>query len=187
MRKLILAAAVLTLPANAVLAESYTIDPEHTFPHFAVSHLGFSTMHGRFDKTSGKLELDIPKKTGSVEIVVDATSVDTAHAKRDQHLKSPDFFNTGEFPEIKFKSTKVNFTGDKVTSVDGDLTIMKTTKPITLTVTSMLCAVHAMSKKNVCGFDATGKIKRSDFGVNYALPAVGDDIALTLEVEAVKN
>jgi polyisoprenoid-binding protein YceI len=187
MRKFILAAAVIALPTSAALADSYTIDPEHTFPNFTISHLGFSTMHGRFDKTSGKLDLDMQKKTGSVEIVIDATSVDTGHAKRDQHLKSPDFFNTGEFPEIKFKSTKVTFTGDKVTSVDGELTIMKTTKPVTLTVTSMLCAVHAMSKKNVCGFDATTKIKRSDFGVNYALPAIGDEVALALEVEALKN
>lgn len=187
MRKLILAAAVFALPTPAVLADSYTIDPEHTYPHFAVSHLGFSTMHGRFNKTSGKLEMDVAKKTGSVEILIDTSSIDTGHAKRDQHLKSPDFFNAGESPEIKFKSTKVSFTGDKVTSVDGDLTIMKTTKPITLTVTSMHCGVHPMNKKNVCGFDATGKIKRSDFGINYALPAVGDEVALTLEVEAIKN
>lgn len=187
MRKSILAAAILALPGGVVLADSYTIDPEHTFPNFTVSHLGFSTMHGRFNKTSGKLELDMQKKTGSVEVVIDATSVDTAHAKRDQHLKSPDFFNTAEFPEIKFKSTKVTFSGEKVIEVDGNLTIMKTTKPVTLTVTSMLCAVHAMSKKNVCGFDATTKIKRSDFGVNYGLPAVGDEVALSLEVEAIKN
>lgn len=186
MRKLILA-AVIAAPTNVVLADSYTLDPEHTYPNFAVSHLGFSTMHGRFNKSSGKLEMDVAKKTGSVEIVIDAASIDTGHAKRDQHLKSPDFFNAGEFPEIKFKSTKVTFTGDKVTAVDGDLTILKATKPVTLTVTSMYCGVHAMNKKNVCGFDATAKIKRSDFGINYALPAVGDDVALTLEVEAIKN
>jgi len=187
MRKLLLAAVVVALPTSAALADSYTIDPEHTFPNFAISHLGFSTLHGRFNKSSGKLNLDMQKKTGSVEIVIDATSVDTAHAKRDQHLKSPDFFNAAEFPEIKFKSTKAIFTGDKLTSVEGDLTIMKATKPVTLTVTSMLCAVHAMSKKNVCGFDATAKIKRSDFGVNYALPAISDEVALTLEVEAIKD
>jgi len=187
MRKLLLAAVVIALPTSAALADSYTIDPEHTFPNFAISHLGFSTLHGRFNKSSGKLNLDMQKKTGSVEIVIDATSVDTAHAKRDQHLKSPDFFNAAEFPEIKFKSTKAIFTGDKLTSVEGDLTIMKATKPVTLTVTSMLCAVHAMSKKNVCGFDATTKIKRSDFGVNYALPAISDEVALTLEVEAIKD
>ena len=186
MRKLILA-AVIALPTNVVLADSYTIDPEHTYPNFMVSHLGFSTMHGRFNKSSGKLEMDVAKKTGSIEIVIDAASIDTGHAKRDQHLKSPDFFNAGEFPEIKFKSTKVTFTGDKVTSVDGNLTILKTTKPVTLTVTNMYCGVHAMNKKNVCGFDATAKIKRSDFGINYALPAIGDDVALNLEVEAVKN
>ncbi len=187
MRKLILAAAVIALPTNVALAESYTIDPEHTFPNFTVSHVGFSTMHGRFNKSSGKLALDAAKKTGSVEITIDAASIDTAFAKRDQHLKSPDFFNAGEFPNITFKSTKVTFTGDKVTSVDGDLTIMKTTKPVTLTVTSMKCDVNPFNKKFACGFDANGKIKRSDFGINYGLPAVGDDVGLMLEVEAIKD
>lgn len=187
MRKLALGLAVAMIPMGAAMADSYTIDPDHTYPIFTVSHLGFSTMHGRFNKTSGKLEMDVAKKTGSVEITIDAASVDTAHAKRDEHLRSPDFFNAKEHPNITFKSTKATFTGDKVTAVDGNLTIMGTTKPVTLTVTSMKCDVHPMNKKNVCGFDATAKLKRSDFGMKYGLPAIGDDVTLILELEAVKN
>ncbi len=187
MRKLILAAAVIALPTSAAWADNYTIDPEHTYPNFAISHLGFSTLQGRFNKSSGKLVMDVAKKTGSVEITIDATSLDTAHEKRDKHLKSPDFFNAGEFPQITFKSTKTTFTGDKVTAVDGNLTIMKATKPVTLTVTSMKCDIHPFNKKSVCGFDATTKIKRSDFGINYGLPAIGDDVTLMIEVEAIKD
>lgn len=187
MRKLTLALAAVALPVSAVMADNYTIDPPHTYPYFTVSHVGLSTMHGRFNKTSGKLSLDIAKKTGSVDIVIDAGSIDTSFAKRDEHLRSPDFFNAGEFPQITFKSTKVTFSGDTVTSVDGNLTIMKTTKPVTLTVSAMKCDVNPFGKKFTCGFDASTKIKRSDFGINYGLPAIGDDVGITLEMEAVKD
>lgn len=183
MRKVLL--LTLLLPFSAFGA-SYTIDPAHTFPHFKISHLGFSTMMGRFNKTEGKLDFDEAKGTGSVEITIDANSVDTAHEKRDKHLRSQDFLNTTEFPTITFKSTKASIKGGKGT-VDGNITIMGVTKPITLNVTAMKCGVHPFSKKDMCGFDATAKLKRSDFGVKYGLPAIGDEMELIFEVEAVKN
>jgi polyisoprenoid-binding protein YceI len=187
MRKLVLATALLTLPLSAALAaDSYTIDPAHTFPHFTINHLGFSTMHGRFDSTKGKITIDKANNTGSVDIVIDARSVDTAFKKRDEHLRSPDFLNVGEFPEITFKSTKVTLNGGTAT-VKGNLTLLGTSKPVTLDVNNMKCGVHPFSKKEVCGFNATAAIKRSDFGVKYGLPAIGDDMNLTFEVEAVKN
>jgi polyisoprenoid-binding protein YceI len=187
MRKLVLGLAAATLPWGVATADSYTIDESHTYPHFSISHVGFSTMHGRFNKTTGKMELDTTKKTGSVEITIDAASIDTSHAKRDEHLRSPDFFNAKEHPTITFKSTKANFSGDKISSVDGSLTIMGVTKPVTLTVTSMKCDMNPFSKKYTCGFDANTKIKRSDFGVNYGLPGIGDDVTITLELEAIKS
>jgi len=183
MRKVLL--LVLLLPFSAFGA-SYTIDPAHTFPHFKISHLGFSTMMGRFNKTEGKLTFDEAKGTGSVEITIDANSVDTAFEKRDKHLRSQDFLNTTEFPTITFKSTKASIKGGKGT-VDGDITIMGVTKPITLNVTAMKCGAHPMNKKDMCGFDATAKLKRSDFGVKYGLPAIGDDMELIFEVEAFKD
>lgn len=168
-------------------AESYTIDPEHTYPNFTINHLGFSTMHGRFGATQGKLSWDKAAKTAMVDIKIDAASVDTGFKKRDDHLRSPDFLSVTEFPEITYKSSKVTFSGDKPTIVEGNLTIKGVTKPVTLTIKRMNCAVHPMKKIDVCGFDATGKIKRSDFGVNFALPAVGDEMELALEVEAIKG
>jgi len=169
MRKTVILVSALLLPMGS-MAASYTIDPTHTYPNFTIDHLGFSTLHGRFGKTTGKLDLDQAKGTGSVEIVIDVASIDTGFKKRDDHLRSPDFFNAVEFPEITFKSTKVTFQGKGATVV-GDLTIMGVT----------------FNKKQVCGFDATTQLKRSDFGMKYALPAVGDTVNLAIEVEAVKN
>jgi polyisoprenoid-binding protein YceI len=185
MKKALVLAALALLSTNG-LAASYTIDPAHTYPNFTINHLGFSTLHGRFGKTSGKLTMDKAKGTGSVDVVIDVASVDTGFKKRDDHLRSPDFFNAVEFPQITFKSTKVTFQGKGATVV-GDLTMKGVTKSVSLAVDSINCGVHPFSKKQVCGFNATTQLKRSDFGIKYALPAVGDDVSLTLEVEAVKN
>ena len=187
MRKSVLALSLLGLSSGMAFADNYTIDPAHTYPNFTISHAGFSTIHGRFDKSEGKMTLDVAKKTGSVEISVDVASVNTGFAKRDEHLRSPDFFNAGESPKMTFKSTKVNFSGDKVASVEGALTIAKTTKPVTLTVTAMKCDTNPFSKKFSCGFDATTRIKRSDFGIKYGVPAIGDDVSIEIGMEAIKD
>ncbi len=190
MRKTVLAFAGMMAAAPVLAADTYTIDPNHTFPNFTINHLGFSTMHGRFGKTSGSLTMDEKRTTGSVEIVIDASSVDTGMAKRNDHLRSPDFLNAAEFPEITYKSTKVTFNGASKATVVGNLTIKGVTKPVTLDVHSVNCGIHPMDptkKKFVCGFDATAKIKRSDFDITFALPAIGDDMNLFFEVEAERN
>lgn len=185
MKKLLLLTVAFLLP-TAGIAASYTIDPTHTYPNFTINHLGFSTMHGRFGKTSGTLDMDKAKGTGSVKIVIDVASIDTGFKKRDDHLRSPDFFNAVEFPEITFTSTKVSFKGNGASLV-GDLTIKGVTKSVTLDVDSINCGVHPFNKKDVCGFNATTQLKRSDYGIKYGLPAVGDDVMLSIEMEAVKN
>ena len=185
MKKILLLSAALLLPATGI-ADSYTIDPTHTYPNFTINHLGFSTLHGRFGKTSGTVNMDRAKGTGSVDIVIDAASIDTGFKKRDDHLRSPDFFNVVEFPELTFKSTKITFTENGATVV-GDLNIKGVSKSVSLNVDSINCGVHPFNKKNVCGFNASTQLKRSDFGIKYALPAVGDDVMLSIEVEAVKN
>lgn len=191
MRKVVLAVALTTLSCTAfAAAENYTIDPEHTFPHFTINHLGFSTMHGRFNSTKGKIVMDRTGNTSAVDITIDAASVDTGFKKRDDHLRSPDFLNVAEFPEITYKSSKITFNGPAKATVDGTMTIAGVSKPVKLDVQRINCGIHPMDPKKqkfVCGFDATTKIKRSDFGVKYALPAVGDEMAITLEVEGVRN
>ena len=180
-------AVSIALPLSAQAAESYTIDPAHTYPNFTINHLGFSTMHGRFDKSSGKVTLDRAAKTGSVEMTVETASVSTGFAKRDDHLKSPDFFNAAEFPSITYKSTAINFKGDTPSSVVGNLTISGVTKPVTLTIYSFKCGPNPMNQKETCGAAASAQLKRSDFGIKFGLPAIGDDVKLEFEIEALKN
>lgn len=176
-----------SLPLAAHASDSYTADPPHTFAHFTVSHFGFSTMHGRFDKTSGKVTLDRAAKNGSVDIAIESASVDTGFAKRDEHLKSPDFFNAAEFPSITYKSNSIKFKGDTPVRVDGNLTLLGVTKPVALTITEFKCGDNPMNKKPECGAGAIAQIKRSDFGMKSFLPGVGDDIKLEFEIEAYKD
>lgn len=167
--------------------ETYIIDPTHTYPHFAVSHLGFSTMHGRFDKSSGKLTIDRVAKVASVDVTIETASLSTGLKKRDAHLRSPDFFNTAEFPKATYKSTAVKFNEDTPTTVEGNLTLLGVTKPVILTIIAFKCGKNPMNQKAMCGIDATANMKRSDFGMNYALPGVGDNLKISIEVEAYRN
>lgn len=184
----IIAVLLLTsLPFVTHAADSYSIDPQHTFAHFSVNHLGFSTMQGRFDKSSGKLTLNRAAKSGSVDVIIEAASITTGFGKRDDHLRSPDFFNVAEFPNLTYKSSAVKFKGDTPVSVEGNLTLLGVTKPVILTIHSFKCANHPMNKKELCGADASAQIKRSDFGMKFGLPNVGDDIKLVFEVEAYKD
>jgi polyisoprenoid-binding protein YceI len=178
-------AAAVALPGQA--ADSYTVDPGHTYPSFEIGHLGFSTQRGRFNKTSGKITLDRAGKSGSVDLTIDATSIDTGNPKLADHLKSDDFFGVGQFPTITFKSTAFKFDGDKLSAVDGNLTLHGVTKPVTLVVSHFNCGAHPFTKKELCGADASVGIKRSDFGIKYGLPAIADDVKLLINVEAFKD
>lgn len=184
--KTLLIAAMASLCTVASAAD-YTIDPAHTYPNFAVDHLGFSTMYGRFNTTSGKLSMDLEQGTGAVEIVIETASIDTGHEKRDEHLRSPDFLNVVEFPEMRYRSTSVTFHEDQRATVEGELTLLGVTRPVTLEVARISCGVHPFNKSNVCGFDAAATLKRSDFGMSYGIPAIGDELQLMLEVEAVRD
>ncbi|BCL75901.1 polyisoprenoid-binding protein [Jeongeupia sp. HS-3] len=188
MKKLILAATVATLASAAFAApENYAIDPSHTAAHFAVSHLGFSTQFGSFDKTSGNIVLDAEKKTGSVDISIDTASIDSGWDARDKHLKGEDFFNVEKYPTATFKSKNLKFDGDKLVAVDGDFTLLGVTKPLTLAVSDFKCGPHPMMKKAWCGAAASATLKRSDFGMKAYLPGVGDEVKLTIQVEAGKQ
>jgi polyisoprenoid-binding protein YceI len=180
-------AALLTaLPAAAGL-ETYTVDPNHTFPSYEINHLGYSTQRGRFDKTGGKITLDTAAKKGSADITIDTATIDTGHKKLEEHLRSEDFFNVAKFPAMIFKSSNLTFDGDKVTGATGDLTLLGVTRPVTLKADRFICAVNPMLKKKVCGAELTTTIKRSDFGMSQYVPALGDDVLLRINVEAIKD
>ncbi len=179
-------AAAFTTSAFAA-SETYIIEGTHTLPRFEYSHLGYSVQLSRFDKTTGTIVLDRAAKTGSVEVTIDATSINTGVESFNKHLQAPDFFDTEVHPVITFKSSQLNFDKDVLIAVHGDLTIKGVTKPITLNVLSFKCMPHPMRQKDACGATATVKIKRSDFNMGKYAPHVGDEVTLTLPVEAVKE
>ena len=183
------AVALATLVAGTAQAapETYTIDSTHTFPSFEINHLGFSTQRGRFNKTTGNIVLDRAAKKASVDITIDTNSISTGFEKLENHLRSEDFFNTAKFPTITFKSTGAKFEGDKLAAVSGNLTMHGVTKPVTLAVTAFHCGMNPVYKKDACGADAEATLKRSDFGINYALPAVSDQVKLLIQIEGHKN
>lgn len=188
MKKLsaLILAAAFSVPALAA-PETYVIDNTHTFPRFEYSHFGYSNQVSRFDKTSGKIVLDRAARTGAIDVTIDATSVNTGLALFNEHIQAEDFLDTKKHPTITFKSTKLHFKGDALASVDGNLTIKGVTRPVKLDVTSFKCMPHPMLKKDACGANAVTRIKRSEFNAGKYAPNVGDEVTLTLPVEAVKE
>jgi len=182
---IVLAAGLST--AALAAPESYVIDGTHTYPRFEYSHFGFSNQVSRFDKTSGRIVIDRAAKTGSVDVVIDAKSVDTGLALFNGHIQGEDYFDTEKYPTITFKSNSLKFDGDKLTAVNGNLTIKGITKPVTLAVNSFFCMPHPMVKKDACGANATTKIKRSEFNAGKNAPYVSDEVTLTLAVEAIRD
>jgi len=180
-----LVSTALAVPAFA--AESFTADPNHTYPSFEINHLGFSISRGTFEKSSGKITLDAATKSGTIDITIDTASVNTGMAKRDDHLKSDEFFNVAKFPTMTYKSSKLKFNGDKLVGADGELTLLGVTKPVSLNIDWFRCGAHPMSKKALCGANATTAIKRSDFGLSTFLPAIGDDVKIAIQIEAYKD
>ncbi len=182
---LIIAATAAT-PAFAA-PETYSVDGTHTFPRFSYSHFGMSTQLSKFDKTTGTVVLDKAAKTGSVDITIDMKSVNTGYDTFNEHIQGEDFLDTAKYPTATFKSTKVNFAGDKPVSIDGNLTIKGVTKPVTLKVTNYINMPHPMLKKDAIGADATVVIKRTEFNAGKYAPHVGDDVTITVSLEAIKG
>lgn len=187
MKKLAIAALLGAIACNAAAADTYELDPTHTFPYFELEHLGLSKFTGRFDKTSGTATLDLAKKTGSVEVKIEVDSISTGVDKLDEHLQKDDFFDAKKFPTITFKSTAFKFDGDKLDEVKGELTIHGVTKPVTLEVEHFACKEHPMKKVPACGINLEGTIKRSEFGISTYVPMVGDEVKLRIEAEAAKK
>jgi len=195
MRRAVLGAIAAVMPlVAAAQVESYTIDPIHSFLNFSVDHLGFTTIYGRFDRSSGKATLDRSGKKGSVDIAVESASITTGDndkgsrpRSRDEHLRSADFFNSAEFPRMAFKSAAFRFSGESLSEIEGQVTLLGVTKPLTLKVERWKCGPHPFSKKEMCGGTANGRIKRSEFGMKYGVPAIGDEVNLMMGFEAYRD
>ena len=184
LRYLALAVSALAAPLALAADEVFQVDGPHSRPQFEVRHLGMSTQHGSFMKSTTKVELDRAAKKGSVDWTVDATSIRTFDERLDAVVKGERFFNVEKFPTITFKSTKVEFDGDKLVGIDGDLTMLGVTKPVSFKVSDFKCG-EGVGKKQMCAAEATSTIKRSEFGMtnNLAAQAPADEVKIIVPVE----
>jgi polyisoprenoid-binding protein YceI len=189
LNRLAAAVAFATVAATSAIAapQTYVVEGTHTFPRFSYSHFGYSTQLSRFDKTTGTVVFDAEGKTGSVDIVIDMTSVNTGFTDFNGHIQGEDFLDTAKFPKATFKSTKVVFEDGKPKSIDGNLTIKGVTKPVTLTVSSFQAMPHPMLKKAALGANAWTVIKRSEFNAGKYAPYVGDEVRIDIAIEAIQQ
>src|ERR1700759_5444554 len=162
---------------------TYKTDANHTFVRFAYEHMGFSTQESRFNKVTGEVTFDPVAHSGSVDISIDTKSVDTGSDLFNQHIQAADFLDTTNFGTATFKSTAVKFDGDKPVSVEGNLTLKGVTKPVTLAITSFKSGQNMM-KKDAIGADASTKISRTAFNMSKYAPMVGDEVTLSIAIEA---
>jgi polyisoprenoid-binding protein YceI len=179
--------STISLPTVSGGEELYVIDPTHTFPHFEVSHMNLSTHHGRFNRTSGWIVLDRAARRGSVRLAIETDSIDTGDPALEQRLRADDFFDTATYPEILFRSTQLRFDGDKLTGVDGELTLRGVTRPVSLSVGAFRCGQLPVIRREVCGARAETIIKRADFGISIYPSMIGNDIRLVIQIEAHKR
>ena len=181
-----LAAAGLALAAAPAAAETYVIDKGHTHILFQVSHLGFSNTHGEFLEFDGTFDFDPEAPENSrIDVTIETASIDSGLAERDAHLRNADFFDVEQHPTMTFETTAVEVTGDNTAMLTGNLTLLGTTQPVTLDVTMNGLGPHPFREDTtVAGFTATGTINRSDFGMAFGVPAIGDEVAITIEMEA---
>lgn len=182
-----IAAAVIAVASTSAFAQTYNIESNHTYPSFEADHMGISSWRGKFNKTTGTVKLDRAAKTGSMDIVIDAASLDFGHDKMNDHAKNKDMFNVEKFPTITYKGKSIKFNGDTPVAVEGDLTMLGVTKPVNLTINKFKCIQHPMFKREVCGADASGNFNRADFGLDYGVKmGFSPEVKLAIQVEALK-
>jgi polyisoprenoid-binding protein YceI len=169
MNRIVLASMAALLSAGVFAAPvTYKLDPSHTYPSFSADHMGgLSVWRGKFNATSGTVVYDKEAKSGSLDITVDMSSVDFGMPKLNEHAKSAEIFDVAKFPTATFSGKFTKFNGASPTEAAGTFTMHGVSKPLTLTINSFLCKPNPMSKKEVCGADASATFNRSDFGVNF--------------------
>jgi polyisoprenoid-binding protein YceI len=186
--KAAVALIALASPPAVAAQELYVGDPGHTIASFETGHLGISWVRGRFNKTTtARVVFDRAAGKGSIDVVIDAASIDTGHAGRDQILRSDNYFDVEKFPTLSFRSNNLRFEGDNLVGADGELTIMGVTRPVTLMVTLFRCIQHPVNKKAMCGADASTAIKRSEFGLKRSAVGTADDVKISIQIEAYKE
>jgi len=181
-------ASILLGGSAAAAPTLYSIDPNHTYPSFEADHMGgLSVWRGKFKHTTGTIVLDRAAATGTIDVTVDTASLDFGNDRLNEHAQGPEIFDAAKYPTAIFKGKLSRFEGDKPVEARGELTLHGITKPLTLTINSFLCKMNPMSKKEVCGADASGAFNRSDYGISFG-QQVGfrQEVKLAIQVEAIK-
>jgi len=180
-----LAALLLAVSAAASAGETYVIDGTHTTPMFEVRHMNMSKQRGFFTETIGTIKLDRAAKTGSIDVVVSTGSVVTSSRILTDVLKRRDWFNSEQFPAMRYTSSDVTFDGDVPVAANGQLTLLGVTRPVTLAIADFRCGTHLVYRRAMCSAEVTATIRRSDYGMTSGLPNVaGDEVGLVIPVEA---
>jgi polyisoprenoid-binding protein YceI len=184
---LVAALAALAHGAAATAApDTYRVDPELSSTEFAVSHLGVFTQRGHFGRMEGTIVIDPEGHTGAIDFVVDATTVDTGWGVRDVWLRGEDMFDVAHYPVMRFRSTQLVFNQDRLIGISGLLTLRDVTRPVILKIDRLQCGSDVDRGRDECGAGAESRIKRSEFGLTYALGLIGDDIDLSFQVTAFR-
>src|SRR6185437_16449633 len=171
----------------AYAADTYTIDPNHSYVLWHISHFDFSYPSGKWMVTEGTLSLDKDKTQNSkVNVLIHVNDMITGIPELDKHLKEPLFFDTEKYPQATFVSDKVMLTGKDSAKVHGILTVHGVSKPIILNVKLNKMGISPITNKETVGFTATTNLKRSDFGISTLLPGLGDEVQINIEAEAFK-
>ncbi len=174
--------ACMAGPAYA--AAPYEFDKSHTKIVFFISHLGYSNFIGWVTDVTGTLDIDPAKPAeGKLSVTIKTDSIDTGVAELNEKIKKEHFFHVAQFPEATFNSTSIEITGDKTAKVTGDFAMLGVTKPVTFDAALVSSGWNQYAGKEAIGFSATGTIKRSEFGMNYLVPNVGDEVKLVIEAE----
>ncbi|MCD8497597.1 MAG: YceI family protein [Alphaproteobacteria bacterium] len=172
----------------AAQVETYHFDKLHTQIIFFVDHLGFAKSEGEFLDFDGSITFDRTQpESSSADVTIQTASIEMDDQKWNDHLKNADFFNVEKFPTMSFKSTSIEITGDNLAAITGDLTLLGVTKPVVLDVTFNKCDKHPFGNEYHCGFSAASVLNRSEWGMGYGLPMVGDEVEIRIEVEAVRD
>lgn len=189
MKKSIAAAVFMGMAALAgsATAADYKIDPMHTAATFEVSHNGASFNRARFSSPTGMIQFDRAAKVGKVDITIDVAKISSGVVPFDNHLRSADIFDVARFPTARFVGDKFAFSGDKVATVSGDLTLRGVTRPVTFKANQFTCYESSMLGSEVCGGDFEATIDRTKFGLDYGVQYTGPAVRLVIQVEGVKQ
>jgi polyisoprenoid-binding protein YceI len=176
--------SVAYVDAAAAEPEVFRIDPELTRAEFAVDHFWVTTLRGRFGRASGTIVLDSAGRAGTIDFTIDAHSVDTGWTVRDDFIRGEHMFDASRFPQMRFRATELAFDHTGLTRASGELTMHNITRPVAVKIERMECAPEGQGEGNRCGVSVVSSIKRSDFGMSFGLPFVGDDIDLSFHLTA---